>query len=314
MKTHATRYSFIPSPLKVAALLALGLCSTAHAFELRWRMGGQTQSLIRWNPQTASAPVAETTLHERNPSGGHTSTWKGARLGALIEAGIEALHPEQRAHIDWLVLHARDGREVLLPRWVATKYPLILATHSDGKPVALTSVLPWTSRAQIAQEELPLEAFFLADVERIDLMHAPERLGEVFLRRRTDPIALRGEKLFTKNCLACHAGAPDLNSGARTIARTSDLSLKNYFATQDARHGAPRNGPPISEDARRALARYADAFRDENAGRDPLSLVRTPASLAVFEAEQIRAGFTGPRTQDPTRRGGVSLKSTVFVR
>lgn len=334
------------SKVKLAATLALiGASTLAHAespsVEILWRMGARTQSLARWAPDLHTEAAIGTpgavpllSLRERDPATGAIAQWKGARLSSLIDSAIATLAPEQKAHIDWIVLHARSGREVLLPRWVATKYPVLLASSRDGKTIAPMSVLPWTSRASLAQEELPLDAFFVSDLTRIELTHAPMRMGSVFLKRRTDPIALRGEKLFTKNCAACHAGTPGpiapghpessaqrTSSGeiSRTLsgvvehsaaAATGAPDLRNYLKRRDFAHGVPRGAPPFADATGRGLARYAQAFASENSGKDPFELLRTAP------VEDAPAMDTAPshHRSEPARRLGLSRQSLQFVR
>jgi cytochrome c len=70
-------------------------------------------------------------------------------------------------------------------------------------------------------------------------------VGYVFLKRRTDPSAVRGEKVFMESCLSCHAGGmgptvqqiiPGIRkrehrfmAGYQRLTEKDQLSLENYL-------------------------------------------------------------------------------------
>src|SRR5690606_17381988 len=100
--------------------------------------------------------------------------------------------------------------EALVPRSFIVKHPLILALSREGKPLEelgpVYSVPPWSSRAsQVAAEGLPVEVFFVRAVSEVVLTNLRSRFGGLYLRRRGDPIAMRGQQVFVQSCATCHA-------------------------------------------------------------------------------------------------------------
>lgn len=180
------------------------------------------------------------TLNEQAaPGAGARTAWKGVVLSSWIERLLARIPLTERSQIDLLILKNAQGQERFLPRWVVTRYPVLVATQKAGKPVAPGVVLPWTSRPKLLQEELPLEALQLADVTEIKLASWRGRLGSALLARRTDPVALRGEKLHAKNCVVCHSGGL-LDKAFSGLPKTgaqhqlgapAEKSLYRYFET-----------------------------------------------------------------------------------
>ncbi len=148
----------------------------------------------------------------------------------------------------------------MLPRALVQKYPIIVATSRDGLPLGALgpamTILPWTTRPTLKGEGAPLENLFVAGLESIELANYREVYGRLFLRRRTDPSAMRGEKLFVQNCLTCHTSGkgPAVDEIAQH-SRSKRLS--------DSGHPTVKGGPVLSSRDRRALQSYLDAFLGE---------------------------------------------------
>lgn len=190
---------------------------------------------------------------ERDPAGGGNAQWKGVPLSKLIDQAIEGLTVEQRSGIDLVILKNAAGAKAFIPRSLVTKYPILIASIRDGKPLAaprgpLLSVVPWTSRPKITDEELPLESYLIPGLSEVELTSYKNLYGAYFLKRRTDPVAMRGEKIFVQTCLGCHAGADPIPQ--------SD-------AVASASHAAVKGFPRLQDRNRRAVQSYIDAHRGE---------------------------------------------------
>lgn len=261
---------------------------TTFAVEIRAQKDGSWVNLGTWDGALAARlGIRASQSRERDPKSGRIAQWQGHVLSAVLEKIMAPLSVEQRAHIDLLVFVDASGREVLLPRWVATKYPVLLANKRDGESISVMPVVPWTSKEKILQDELPLEAFFVSNLRRIDLANYRDRMGQVFLRRRTDPLAMRGEKLFAKNCLGCHSSGESPHPKPGGFGRR----LASSAAHQS-----------LEEGSRRALLRYFEAHTNEN-------------SLGSESRAYVGAGAgSGSRTGDPARVLGISPSALQWVR
>ena len=154
-------------------------------------MTGPEQELKTWN-QAAFGKLKSVSSQEKSPTSGKLTRYKGVLLSQVLEQAMESLPLERKAQVDLLILKNASGGQVLLPRSVVTKYPVMLALDGDKTSV----VMPWTSKSRIMSEDLPIESYFVSDLTRIELSNYRERYQSVFLKRRTDPLAMRGEKLF----------------------------------------------------------------------------------------------------------------------
>src|SRR6185437_7186100 len=129
------------------------------------------------------------------------------------------------------------------------KYPMLLAVRENGKKLdELKSVAPWTSHPRTRKEGLPLETYFVSGVNEIDLDNYRERYGDIFLKERTDPVAMRGEKIFIQGCLGCHDSQPGM------------VKARNWQGT----HPSVNGGPELNKPEFRALNSYLRIYREEN--------------------------------------------------
>jgi hypothetical protein len=180
---------------------------------------------------------------EKSPLG-KTVSWKGPLLSSVVEKTIENLPPEQKAQVDLLVFTGVNGEKFQLPRWLTIKYPVLLAVQNG----ALKLVLPWTSKPKIWEEGLPLNRIQMRDIARVEFASYHQAYGSLYLKRRTDPLALRGEKIFVQNCTACHSMGIEKT--------TSKLSSSGHPAMIDS--------PRLQSRDVRALESYFDAYKVEN--------------------------------------------------
>jgi hypothetical protein len=212
---------------------------------------------------------------EQDPQAKRVVSWRGVLLADALKPPLEALSVAERAQIDLLILHGRGGVVGQLPRAFIQKYPILLAFEREGKGLGrVDSVLPWTSfGGKLRAEGAPLETFFVQDIERIEFASYKDRYGAFLLKRRTDPSAMRGERIFVQNCTACHATgrAPSLQALTRED-RGGKLEAQG--------HPAGKGAPALSSQEVRSLKNYLDAFRRENpqAGQATQTALYAPAS------------------------------------
>ncbi len=173
-------------------------------FQAFWRHAGQAQVLKTWNGDEIRA-FKQTASRERDPGSGELTQWRGVLLSSLLESALSTLSTENKAQIDLVILKNESGLQALIPRALTVKYPVLIAFKKDLS--SLDSVIPWTSRSKVMQENLPLESYFLKHLTQVEFTNYKELYSEYFLKKRTDPAAIRGEKIFIQSCMACHYGS-----------------------------------------------------------------------------------------------------------
>jgi hypothetical protein len=197
---------------------------------------------------------------EKDPATGKIYQWKGILLSEVVEQALAAIPVEHKALIDLVVLKGTAGRQALISRAFLMKYPILLALSRDGQTLKqqgpIYSVAPWTSNPRIVQEGVPLENLFVPGVTQVELSNYREKFGAYFLKRRTDPAAVRGEKLFFQNCMSCHA----LGQGPG-ISELFSLDRNRKFVLSD--HLDVKGLPQTGERDKRFLANYLEAYRAE---------------------------------------------------
>lgn len=179
--------------------------------------------------------------------------WGGVRLDALILDALQGLTAPETARIDLLVLVTSTGSRIQIPKSFAMKYPVLLAdTRAGGALTEFSSVLPFSSSVdgpKMTAEKLPHERYALSGVHEIWLMNYRDFYGPLLLTKRTDPLQLRGEKLFVQSCMGCHAKTAkwDASKGPLEPFQPS-LAMPTH---------PPVSGvPALSERDRRALEAY----------------------------------------------------------
>ena len=170
--------------------------------------------------------------------------WRGVLLSEVVEKLLEPLTSDKKARIDLLRLGASDGSFVYMPRSLAIKYPILLGYKDlEGeKDKSLSLVLPVSTHPRIFQEGLFIDSYSLKAINSVQLTSYEERFKKFFLKRRTDPVALGGEKAFIIKCSGCH----DPES-----KRTGSLSVSQ----------AKR---PLTKQEKKGIERYIQVFNDEN--------------------------------------------------
>ncbi len=227
---------------------------------IEWRSGQEVLPLVRLTLQDL-AGMKQSRAKEPAPQTSAVSSWQGPALSLIVEEGMKKLPAARRAQVDLVVLHGRGGVRALLPRAFVVKYPILVAARKEGSPLdaatgPLATIVPWSSNKKIQLEGVPLESFFVSGLERIEFANYRELYGSVFLKRRTDPAAMRGERLFVQNCLACHAAGQ--GPAVSEIAR-----VDRNKGGSDSPHPEVRGVPSLTSRDRRALRSYLDAFLGE---------------------------------------------------
>ncbi len=257
---------------------------------------GGPQELKSWSMTELQDHKAhkEMTRHEKDPVSGKVVGFQGVQLSILVDEALKTLTADQRAQIDLVVLKGDKGSQALVPRWFIQKYPVLVALSRDHKTLGeqgpLYSVVPWTSVSKISKEAVPLESFFVAGLQQIEFANYKERFGRYYLKRRSDPAAIRGEKLFVQSCATCHAagsapgmsltsagaapaGATALAPATAATAAALDTSIRaaldRLAAPAEVQklgsvgHPAVPGMSKLSDREIRSLSSYFDAFRAE---------------------------------------------------
>jgi hypothetical protein len=202
---------------------------------------------------------------EKDPKTGRMIKWQGVLVSTLIDRVLETLPVEHRAQVDLIVIKGANGEKALIPRALLSKYPLLIAydwdlnrSPAEDQRGPLYSVVPWSSKPKILDEDLPIEKYFISQVNQIELTNYRDQFSTLFLKRRTDPSAMRGEKLFVQNCTSCHS----MNRGGIGSVGLTDERKAQKFASD----GHPPVGVALrlSERDRQSIMRYLNAHRTEN--------------------------------------------------
>jgi len=186
----------------------------------------------------------------------------------IIDETMKSLTAVERAQIDLIVIRNINGERALLPRSFVGKYSVLLARSRAGKPLAaalgpLYSVPSWTTRApKILEEKLPLESLFVPGVVEVVLTNYKLRLAQFLLLRKTDPSAMRGEKLFIQGCAGCHATrSPAGEAQVDSWVKAEALVKLRGVATSG--HPSAKGLPGYGDRERRALTSYVDALIEQ---------------------------------------------------
>lgn len=241
--------------LGIASLLVGAASISAAAQEssvsVVWSASAPEQSLQGWDAAQLSRLKSQGVSENGD-------AWKGVPLSAFVEKALGELSPEKRAQVDLLVLRNAQGRQAIIPRYFVTKFPVLLALQKNRKPLEAPSVVvPASSQPKVSGEGLPLEAYGLDGVTRLELASYKQRYSSLFLKRRTDPAAIRGEKMFLHNCVSCH------DSGrARSVTEVAGGAATRALASSG--HPEKPGVPKLVERDIRALVSYLDAYRGES--------------------------------------------------
>lgn len=227
---------------------------------------------VVWNASSADRLLKTRTLEdlsgmsmvssrERDPASGQMVEWKGVLISKWIEKELAELPLDQRSQVDLLILKNTQGQQAIIPRYVVKSYPLMLAWEKDQKKLlesneAFTVVVPWSSGSKITQTHYPWTAYQISGVREIQLSSYQSRFSSLLLKRRTDPAAVRGEKMVVENCLSCHG-----NGRARGF---HDYAAKLSELPQQVSSAHARSeGPELKGRDLRAFMSYLAEYRTE---------------------------------------------------
>lgn len=229
--------------------------SLANAGEIKtvWNASETPRPLKSWTT-TELQKLKSTTHHEKDLASGQSSSWKGPEVSLLVDKTMESLPAEQRAQVDLIILKDATGNAIRVPRSLIVRFPVILSPQGNGAKL----VLPINSKPKIWEEGLPLGLYQFHEVTEIEFANTHQLYGTYFLKSRKDPLAVRGEKIFTQNCLSCHAG------GKNGIAADAMGFEKSARKLASASHPQIKNAPQLKTREMKALISYLDAFRLEN--------------------------------------------------
>lgn len=210
-----------------------------------------------------------TSLSEKDPlaAGGSKESvrFQGLSLSLLIEEATKSFSAADRSDTDLVVLKTRAGREVLMPKAFLVKYPQIqVALKKNGQLLGVEAprlILPATTNVKIQKENMLLEPMFVSELASITLSSYERRYGSFFLKRRTDPAAMRGEKLFLQNCVTCHT-QPAVAMAALTSSEKIAKVAQGEHPDVPGNHGFSQI---FDKKAIRSLVSYLEAFRFQTA-------------------------------------------------
>lgn len=224
------------------------LAAPCYALSVAWTATLPTSEIQSFTTEQLGK-MKKTTTTELDPTTGKKARFEGVLLSEIIDRALNGISNERKAQIDLVILKDAKGASALIPRSFIVKYPMLLALSEDHKPLGIIrSIVPWTSKSKSRTEGLPLETYFLTDVTSVELANYHQRYGNVFLKRRTDPLAMRGEKIFVQACLACH----DSSEGT--------AKARNWVGNHPQITGIPK----LDERDVRALHSYLDVYHAEN--------------------------------------------------
>ncbi len=224
----------------------------------------QPQLLKGWEKLDEFAGFKKASSREAEVETGKTALWAGILLSEVVDKATEQLPVDQRARFDLIVLKGAKS-QAYLPRSLIQKYPILLARQRDGKDIqGFQVILPWTSRPKIrAEEYLPLESYFVSDLKALELTSYSTVFAGNFLKRKTDPSALRGEKIFLQNCMGCHGpgGVKELSVSSLTA---ESARARVLASAKGEGHMMARGVKQFTERDKRAILSFLDAYRNEN--------------------------------------------------
>lgn len=229
------------------------------------RSGASSQRLLRSWTLDALSNLAPVSTREKDPESGQYVQWKGVLISKWIEKELVELPLDQRSQVDLLILKNKKGQQAIIPRYVIKSVPLLLAWEKDHKKIdgekePLTVVVPWSTNSKVTQGNLPWGAYEISGVHEIQLTSYLAQYSPLLLKRRTDPAAIRGEKMAVENCLSCHG-----NGRARGFREfSSSMTDLPQLVSQGHSQG---EGPQLSGRDLRAFISYLMEYRSENSSK-----------------------------------------------
>lgn len=183
--------------------------SSGPPVEVYRLIGGQKTLLKRWQGEEW-AKLKVQSINERNLRSGQSQEGSGFVVSQWIQKVTEGLSAPERAEIDLIEFEGSRGH-AWVPWFLINRFRVSM-TLGDGKraPIGWSLTMPVRSQPEILLEGVPLAAMELEGVERVVLSRYSDRTAGLKLEKRSDPVALRGEKLFQQGCASCHGQTPNL--------------------------------------------------------------------------------------------------------
>lgn len=267
--------------LRITFGIALFLGSQAQASDSGFRLKILLNQEVKTQELGELRKLKQVASRERDPASGRLVQFRGVLLSAVVDEALKGVGADKKAQIDLIVLKNAAGKQALVPRAFLSKYPMMLALSRDGGELGdlgpLYSVAPWTTHEKTMKKEgFALATFFLPGVTQLEFANSRERFSGFYLKRRTDPKAMRGERIFVQTCVSCHSAGP----GPSVV----DLSTESHSRQLASGEHPPVQGyPEINEGDRKALVSYLNAYRSENSagGVGGSSTALKPASAST---------------------------------
>lgn len=239
----------------VALACGLSVNALAASFELAISILGPS-GVSQWDPEKASK-LGQKKIREKDPVTKSSKTWSGVGLKALVDETAGKLPAEQNAEIDLIVVEDAAGKRAMIPRSFVNKYTVVLSLSDSKENWDL--IAPWSSDKKALKERLPLETFHIQNVKRVTLTNYRNLYGAgLFLKRRTDPLAVRGEKIFVQTCMGCHF--------QNAVAKPDEMASKVREHKFGENSHLPVGGfPDLHETDWRSLQTYVKASQSEAA-------------------------------------------------
>jgi hypothetical protein len=222
---------------------------------------GVSQEIVQWTVSDLAQlkGVKKLSSREKDPLIGKVFKWEGLSLSSLVDRALETLPLESRAQVDLIILKNAAGDRAQIPRSLIAKYPFLLVFHRFPLEIKETrgplySVAPWSSKPRILSEGLPLQKFFVPQLSKIELTSYRDQYSLLFLKRRTDPSAMRGEKLFIQNCTHCH-------NDSNGVRFSNERSMTRFESDGHPSHSIDLK---LTERDRKSILRYFHAHELEN--------------------------------------------------
>lgn len=172
-------------------------------------------------------------------------------LKKWVEEATQGMTGDENAQIDLLIFEGVGGKKAFVPRHILQRFDLFLAKPNTESAVGLDIVVPRKVYPKISAERLPLDSYMIESVTSIELTNYKTHYGSYLLKKRSDPAAARGEKLFLQTCLGCHS----VHNKVETSALKSKLETLDPF-----QHKQGTGLPFFDEKEVRSLKSYVKAL------------------------------------------------------
>jgi len=252
-----------------ALLIPLLVCSWSRAedpfenyrIDVSWEYKGKARALKTWYLEEL-LEWRGAISRERAPQDTGLSLWRGPRLSKLVQIALKGMPLQDQGIVDLIVLKGEGDREVSVPRAFVRKYPMILAVEKNGASLPqqtqpVYTIVPWNTEPELMKEIYPAGNYFIEKVKAVVLTNHQDRYSKFYLERRTDPMAIRGERVYSFNCMGCH-NASQLSNAIHLVSQIGEGHLIE-------RHRQKVNYmPQLSDSDQKGLVSYLKAYLSEN--------------------------------------------------